>query len=73
MEAVAEARACDAATLHGELAASRARAVAAEAGARLCAADGDRLEAAAQELLGGGSEHQRVAPLGSCTTILHCA
>lgn len=64
MEAVAEARACDATTLHGELAAARARLVAAEASARLGAADEqrlNRLEAATEELLDGGAvEHQRV-------------
>ncbi len=64
MEAVADARACDAAALHGELAAARARLAAAEAaGSRSGPVDGlrpDILEADCQECLGGcAAEHQR--------------
>jgi len=61
---VADARACDAAALHGELAAARARLAAAEAAAaRPGPADETRpdiLEAAGEEYLGGcAAEHQR--------------
>lgn len=63
-EAVADARSRDATTLQGELAAARARATAAEAAARLGAADEarlNRLEAATEDLLEcGAAEHQRV-------------
>ena len=60
---MADARACDATTLQGELAAARARATAAEAAERLGAADEarlNRLEAATEDLLEcGAAEHQR--------------
>ena len=63
-EAVADACACDATTLQGELAAACARAAAAEAAARLGAADEarlNRLEAATEDLLEcGAAEHHRV-------------
>jgi len=64
MEAVADARACDAAARQGALGGARARLAAAEAaGSRSGPVDGlrpDILEADCQECLGGcAAEHQR--------------